>query len=105
MRHRHIFAALFLFLFGTTSAAAQEIVDVTSEDYRIYKANGELATLDDIRAAMAATDVVFVGELHNDPVSHHIEQIVLKDWYATHGAAAALSLEMFARDVQYIVDE
>ena len=79
--------------------------DVTESDYRIYRSDGTSATWDDIRAAMNGTDVVFVGELHNDPVSHKVEQHVLTRWFDAHGHAAALSLEMFSRDVQYIVDE
>jgi len=79
--------------------------DVTESDYRIYRSDGTPATMAEVRAALASVEVVFVGELHNDPVSHHIEQQVLEGWFDTHGHAAALSLEMFSRDVQYIVDE
>lgn len=79
--------------------------DVTAGDYRIYRSDGTPATLEDVRTALKNVDVVFVGELHNDPVSHFIEQHVLEGWFDAHGHAAALSLEMFGRDVQYIVDE
>jgi uncharacterized iron-regulated protein len=90
----------------TTASAQLSTADyVTESDYRIYHRDGTPATLDDIREALPAVDVVFVGELHNDPVSHFIEQRVLQGWFDAHGHAAALSLEMFARDVQYIVDE
>jgi uncharacterized iron-regulated protein len=99
------FFALVFFLSSALNVVAQESVVITEGDYRIFTSEGQPATLDDIREAMGAADVVFVGELHNDPVSHYIEQVVLKDWYSTHGSAAALSLEMFSRDVQYIVDE
>ena len=104
---KRLFTLLFVVLLSFTAfeAAAQEIVDVSKSDYRIYTSDGQPATLEDIRAAMQAADVVFVGELHNDPVSHHIEQVVLKQWHELYGSAAALSLEMFGRDVQYIVDE
>ncbi|MGA0254577.1 MAG: ChaN family lipoprotein [Rhodothermales bacterium] len=91
----------------TAPAAAQLATadDVTESDYRIYRSDGTPATMAEVRAALASVEVVFVGELHNDPVSHHIEQQVLEGWFDTHGHAAALSLEMFSRDVQYIVDE
>jgi len=80
-------------------------ISVSGDDYRIYRSDGTPSSLAEIRAALGDYDVVFVGELHNDPVSHAIEQEVLRGWYAAHGSAAALSMEMFARDVQYIVDE
>jgi len=91
----------------TAPAAAQLATAdaVTESDYRIYRSDGTPATMAEVRAAFASVEVVFVGELHNDPVSHHIEQQVLEGWFDTHGHAAALSLEMFSRDVQYIVDE
>jgi uncharacterized iron-regulated protein len=79
--------------------------DVKPEDYRMYRSDGTPATWQDVEAALKTAHVVFVGELHNDPVSHKVEQEVLQRWYAAHGDAAALSLEMFSRDVQYIVDE
>jgi len=91
----------------TAPAAAQLATAdaVTESDYRIYRSDGTPVTMAEVRAALASVEVVFVGELHNDPVSHHIEQQVLEGWFDTHGHAAALSLEMFSRDVQYIVDE
>lgn len=93
--------------FPAPSALAQLATadDVTEADFRIYRSDGSPATMADVRAALGGADVVFVGELHNDPVSHYIEQRVLEGWFEAHGHAAALSLEMFARDVQYIVDE
>jgi len=86
-------------------AAADTIVAVTPDNYRIYKSDGTPATFADIVAALKKTDVVFVGEQHDDPVSHHIEKLVLEAMYDVHGDATALSMEMFSRDVQYIVDE
>lgn len=96
-----------LSLLATPTAFAQLATaeDVTQADFHIYRSDGTPATMDDVRAALGRADVVFVGELHNDPVSHYIEQRVLEAWFDEHGHAAALSLEMFARDVQYIVDE
>ena len=100
------FCLVFSLLTATTASAQLATADDVSEsDYRIYHSDGTPATLDDMRQVLDGVDVVFVGELHNDPVSHYIEQRVLEAWFDTHGHAAALSLEMFSRDVQYIVDE
>jgi len=87
------------------SVAMADTITVTPGNYRIYKSNGTPATFADIAAALKKTDVVFVGEQHDDPVSHHIEKLVLEAMFETYGEATALSMEMFARDVQYIVDE
>lgn len=103
---------LLIALFLANSAAPVDFqgqpadtIVVTSDHFRIYGRDGTPATFDDIRAAMMGVDVVFVGEHHDDPVSHFIERRVLEAWHDIYGSAAAVSFEMFARDVQYIVDE
>ncbi len=99
---------LTLFGGGPASAtpAVADTVEVRAEHYRVYTADGTPATFDDIVAAIPLVDVVFVGEHHNDPVAHAVERWVLE---AAHAASdnrpAALSLEMIARDEQYILDE
>ncbi len=90
---------------ATVHAQLATADDVTTEDYRIYRSDGTPATWQDVFDSLGGADVVFVGELHNDPVSHYVEERVFEGWFEAHGHAAALSLEMFARDVQYIVDE
>lgn len=84
-------------------------VDMTTA-YRVYRADGSPATLDDVFAEMADADVVFVGEQHDDPVGHYLEAELLKQAFMRYGQGddvrpVALSLEMFARDVQPILDE
>ena len=100
-----IIAVLFLCCAPAAQAQLATADDVSPDDYRIYRSDGTPASWADVEAALKKTDVVFVGELHNDPVSHKVEQEVLQRWFSAHGNAAALSLEMFSRDVQYIVDE
>lgn len=80
---------------------------VTEAHYRVFTGDGRPATLDDVAAAMAEADVVFVGESHDDPAGHVLEARLLEAAFARYGASrrVALSLEMFARDVQHIVDE
>lgn len=76
-------------------------------DFVVYTSNGARASVDDIVAAMARHDVVFVGEEHNDPVTHRVQALLLQRAFMDHAAArtVVLSLEMFERDVQYVVDE
>lgn len=53
---------------------------------------------------IADADVIVIGEQHNDPVAHHIELEVVKGIARLRGTAA-VSMEMFERDIQHIVDE
>ena len=87
-------------------------------EYRVYTGAGEPASLDDVVAAMAGVDVVFIGEAHDDPTGHMLEAELLERAVERYGAGAAdargrdeagrtvaLSLEFFERDVQLVLDE
>lgn len=102
-----------LFIAGATLAPAAAIpADTTDADYRVYTGEGEPATLDDIQDAFVTTDVVFVGETHSDPTAHALHDSLLQRAYDHHLLAdttlarpVGLSLEMFERDAQPVVDE
>lgn len=82
-------------------------------EYRVFAGDGTPAALDDIAAAMAAVEVVFVGETHDDPTGHWLELELLQRAHDAVGAdttvenprSATLSLEFFQRDAQPILDE
>ena len=95
------------------AAVPQDTIPRVGE-YRVYTGSGELVTLDSIVAAMADEDVVFIGESHNDLTGHLIEVELLTRAFTAYSRAytdedesrdVTLSLEMFERDVQYVLDE
>jgi len=102
---------LTLLSLGHANVVAQD-VDYT-QHFQVFTGRGEPATLADIVAAMATVDVVFVGETHTDPVGHWLEAQLFESALesAKTGEASgalrgvALSMEMFQRDVQSILDE
>jgi uncharacterized iron-regulated protein len=53
---------------------------------------------------LARTDVVFFGEQHDDPETHRAEAAVLAG-IGSMGRPVVLSLEMFERDVQPVLDD
>src|SRR5439155_27112377 len=53
---------------------------------------------------LTRADVTFVGENHDHKLAHELELTVLKAVHARK-TKTALSLEMFERDVQSVVDE
>jgi len=75
-----------------------------SEPYRIYTNAGAPATLDDLIAAMAEADVVILGEQHDDSTTHALQRRLFQAADALD-RPAVLSLEMFERDVQPVLDE
>lgn len=61
-------------------------------------------TPDQLLAALTRADVVFFGEQHDDPETHRAEAELLEAIGRT-GRPVILSLEMFERDVQPVLDD
>jgi uncharacterized iron-regulated protein len=74
-------------------------------DPRVWDARGarwvDVATMAD---ELARHDVVFVGEEHDDPQTHRLEEALLEE-IGRRAPHLILSLEMFERDVQPLLDE
>ncbi|SNR70428.1 ChaN family lipoprotein [Hymenobacter mucosus] len=73
--------------------------------YRLFTATGKPATYDKMLKELAAADVVFFGEQHNDPIAHWLELQLTKDLLRVKQGQLVLGLEMFERDVQPLVDQ
>jgi uncharacterized iron-regulated protein len=92
----------FIFLFSGCTAFAQ----LSEDEYKIYCAkSSKEVTLNEIATDIANFDVVFLGEEHNDSVIHFLENNLFQLLYQKYDAALALSLEMFDRDVQPVMNE
>src|SRR5690349_6025894 len=99
-----ILSALTLFVISCSSTAPPYLV--TAKDYRIYSvADHKEVALSDVTAAMASHDVTFFGEEHDDLVCHAMERTLLEELSKSQGKNVALSLEMFDREAQLVVDE
>ena len=89
-------------------AAAQE---APGAHYRAFDSKGRAVTLQAIIDSLEGADVLFVGETHDNAVAHLLEAELLRRADERFGAASpkrrdvALSLEMFERDVQTVLDE
>jgi uncharacterized iron-regulated protein len=91
----------------------QKTMKFSDKQYRIYESNGKKTSLERIIYQIGLVHVVFLGEMHNDPVAHYLQNVILQKttdryWnnaYASKRRQIVLSLEMFERDVQMILDE
>jgi uncharacterized iron-regulated protein len=100
-------------LVAVASAAIPQDTVPRIGEFRVYSGAGDPVSLDSVVAAMVHRDVVFIGESHNDLTGHHLELELLTRAFGAYGSDSArggarpvaLSLEMFERDVQYVVDE
>lgn len=77
------------------------------ETYRVYDSKGNPATLIQVIDAIGANDVVFLGEQHDDSVCHALQFEIFKSVSEKYSVnrKITLSLEMFERDVQMVVNE
>jgi uncharacterized iron-regulated protein len=96
------------------SVAGEAEVPVEGISFRVYDGEGHARSFADILQAMDLADAVLVGETHDDSVGHGVEAQLLYRAAERFGAVGdeattrrpvVLSLEMFERDVQYILDE
>lgn len=72
----------------------------------LFHADGRPATLTDVLTAARQADVLILGEHHDDASAHALEKAVLDAATAPERPRpVALSLEMFDRDVQPVLDE
>ena len=110
MKHapRRLASILLLAVLAAQPAAARQAPE---PHYRAFDSKGRAVTLRAIIDSLGAADVLFVGETHDDAVAHLLEAELLRSAFERFGAASphgrdlALSLEMFERDVQTVLDE
>jgi uncharacterized iron-regulated protein len=83
------------------------LAQISEANYRIYDSKGNPATLEQITDSLKNVDAVFLGEEHNDAVAHYLQAEIFKKAFEKYHneRRIALSLEMFERDVQIVLDE
>ncbi len=103
MNIRKIFLVATAISLMTISINAQASADT----YRVYTSTGEPASISQIINQIGEYDVVFLGENHDDSVGHALQTELFGGAVKKYGSQrkVKLSLEMFERDVQIVVDE
>lgn len=73
--------------------------------YRIFNAKGKKASYKELLKEASASQVVFFGELHSNPICHWLEFELTKDLHDIKQEKLVLAAEMFERDNQLLLDE
>ena len=89
---------------GAITAPPSNIPELNSADITIYRGDGNRATWDDVINGALNHEIMLLGEQHDDSVGHVVQGNIYRDLQQRH-AKTILSLEMFERDVQPILDE
>ena len=99
------FAALLAFATAATAQAPRPLPPL-AEATRVHdtKANAT-RSWPELLDALAKHDVVFLGETHVDDTTHQVELHVLEQLLARRAGKVVLTMEMFERDVQGVLDD
>ena len=73
--------------------------------YRLFNSEGKEIKYNKMLKEVLDADIVFFGELHNNPIAHWLELEITKELYRVKGDSLVLAAEMFERDDQLIIDE
>jgi len=73
--------------------------------YRIFDSTGKMVKYEKMLKQLKEADVVFFGEMHDNPICHWLELEVTKDLYREESGEVVLGAEMFERDNQLILSE
>ena len=95
-----VFFCVFLLLVFSMSSMA-------NEKFSVFSGDGEGSSVSAIINSTNEVDVLFLGESHNDKVAHQLQLQIFKEIIEKHAdkRTVILSLEMFERDVQVVIDE
>lgn len=73
--------------------------------YRIYDEKGKNIKYKKLLKKALDSDIVFFGELHNNPLAHWLQIELSKDLASEKGNELVLGAEMFEADDQLLLDE
>jgi len=73
--------------------------------YRLYTGKGKPVSYEKMMKDIESADLIFFGELHDNPIGHWMELGITKDLYAVKKDQLVIGAEMFESDNQLIIDE
>lgn len=73
--------------------------------YKLFDQKGKNTSYKALLKDASEADIVFFGELHDNPICHWLEYELTADLYAARGKNLILGAEMFESDNQLIVNE
>lgn len=73
--------------------------------YQLFSQDGKLVKYEKMLQDLQEADIVFFGEMHNDPIGHWLQFELTKEFYTVKGKDLVLGAEMFETDNQLLIDE
>jgi uncharacterized iron-regulated protein len=73
--------------------------------YKLYNAQGKDLKYSRMLKNLEQADIIFFGELHDNPIVHWLQLELTRDLYRIKGDRLVLGAEMFESDNQLLLDE
>lgn len=73
--------------------------------YQLFDHKGKKANYKDLLKAASNTDIVFFGELHNNPICHWLQFELTRDLHLVKPDQIVMGAEMFESDNQLVLNE
>lgn len=73
--------------------------------YQLYNSKGKKVSYQKMLSSVQDSDMLFFGELHNNPISHWLQLQITQDLYSQLGDELVLGAEMFEADNQLLINE
>ena len=93
----------------TTKVAMRNTIATNNQShnspFKIYSADGKATNYSNLLELTSSADIVFFGELHDNPMAHWLQLQLTKDFYKKRGSDLVLGAEMFEADDQIIMNE
>ena len=73
--------------------------------FRVFNSEGKPVKYQKMLENMEGADIIFFGELHDNPIAHWLQYELTRDLYNIEGENLVLAAEMFEADNQLLMNE
>jgi uncharacterized iron-regulated protein len=73
--------------------------------YKLFTSTGKEVKWDKAAKDLQNSDIVFFGELHDNPIAHWLEYELLLQLYEAHDSSLVVGAEMFESNIQFALND
>lgn len=95
-----------VFICITLVLLARDVQSQSKDAYKLFDSSGKEVAFSDLLEQSLQSELIFFGELHNNPISHWLQFELTRDLHqADASTPLRLGFEMFEADQQVMLDE
>jgi uncharacterized iron-regulated protein len=96
---KNLSAFLFILTFFTNIFAKEKPA------YKLFTSSGKEVSWEKMIKDMQGSDMVFFGELHDNPIAHWLEYELMVELYKTRDSSMVIGAEMFESNQQFALND